>query len=157
MPAAKYEYWLTDEGLTLLNAWARDGLIDDDIAKKIGISRSTLTLWKKQYSVISVALKKGKEIVDIEVENKLYENAIGAYYEEEQAFKLKTIYYDENDRRCENERIEIVLLKKQRPPDITSIIYWLKNRKPVEWRDRPAIDVNINTVEDLRPLAELLK
>lgn len=76
MAKGKVEYWLTSEGLTLLSGWAREGLTDEQMATdKIGISRSTLSEWKKKYSDISDALKKGKEIVDYEVENALLEQA----------------------------------------------------------------------------------
>lgn len=73
---AKYEYWLTPEGLLLLEGWARDGLTDEQIANNIGISRSTLAVWKKKYEDISDTLKKGKEVVDYQVENALLRNAI---------------------------------------------------------------------------------
>lgn len=77
MAKSKVDKWLTPESLTLLGGWARNGLIDEQIAKNMGISRSTLDVWKNKYSDISDALKKGKEIVDYEVENALYQNAIG--------------------------------------------------------------------------------
>lgn len=73
---AKYEYWLTPEGLLLLEGWARDGLTDEQISNNIGISRSTLAEWKKKYEDISDTLKKGKEVVDYQVENALLRNAI---------------------------------------------------------------------------------
>lgn len=96
---AKYQEWLTDDGLLLLEGWARDGLTDEQIAERIGISRSTLSEWKKKYSDISDALKKGKEVVDYQVENALLQKALSG--------------------------------------DTTAIIFWLKNRRPDKWRDRP--------------------
>ena len=79
---AKYEYWLTPEGLLLLEGWARDGLTDEQISNNIGISRSTLAEWKKKYEDISDTLKKGKEVVDIQVENALLKRALGYTYDE---------------------------------------------------------------------------
>lgn len=76
MAKGKYEEWLTAKGLILLEGWSRDGLTDDQIAKNIGISRSTLNDWKKKYPDISDSLKKGKEVVDYEVENALLKNAL---------------------------------------------------------------------------------
>ena len=76
MANGKYKKWLEPDGLLLISAWARDGLIDEQIANNMGISRSTLNEWKKKYSDISDALKRGKEVVDIEVENALYKAAI---------------------------------------------------------------------------------
>lgn len=69
MAKGKYEQWLTPEGLLKLEGWARDGLTDEQIAQKIGIHRDTLNEWKKKYSDISDTLKRGKEVVDLRVEN----------------------------------------------------------------------------------------
>lgn len=71
MAKAKWEKWLKPENLTLLQGWARDGLTNDQIAKKMGIVRSTLQSWIKTHEDISNALKKGKEVVDTEIENSL--------------------------------------------------------------------------------------
>lgn len=76
MAKGKYQEWLTPEGLLKIEGWARDGLTDEQIAEKIKITPSTLYEWKKRYSEISEALKKGKEVVDFEVENALFKNAI---------------------------------------------------------------------------------
>ena len=76
MAKGKYEQWLEAEGLLQLESWARDGLSDEDIAKKMGISRSTLNEWKKKYPDISDTLKKGKDVVDAAVENALLKRAL---------------------------------------------------------------------------------
>ena len=76
MAKGKYQKWLTPEGLLLLEGWARDGLTDEQIAKKIGISRKTLNDWKNNYSDICDTLKKGKEVVDYQVENALLNSAL---------------------------------------------------------------------------------
>lgn len=76
MAKGKYEYWLTPEGLLKLEGWARDGLTDEQISKNIGINTSTLYDWKNKYSEISNALKKGKEVVDFQVENALLKSAM---------------------------------------------------------------------------------
>ena len=76
MAKGKYEKWLKKENLLLLEGWARDGLTDEQIAKNMGVSYSTLKDWKNKYSAISAALKKGKEVVDYEVENALLSSAL---------------------------------------------------------------------------------
>ncbi len=76
MAKGKYQKWLEPENLILLEGWARDGLTDEQIAKKIGINRDTLNDWKKKYPVISDTLKKGKEVVDYQVENALLQSAL---------------------------------------------------------------------------------
>lgn len=82
MAKGKYKEWLTLEGTIKLEAWARNGLTDEQIAHNIGITPSTLYEWKKKYSEISESLKRGKEIVDIQVENSLLKRALGYSYRE---------------------------------------------------------------------------
>lgn len=120
----KYEYWLTPEGLVLLEGWARDGLTDEQIAHNMGIASSTLYDWKKRYPEISESLKRGKEIVDRQVENALLKRALGYEYEE-----VKEKFEG-------NVMTERTVIKKEAIPDITAQIFWLKNRKPGDWRDK---------------------
>lgn len=136
MAKGKYEYWLTDDGLLLLAAWARDGLTDEDIAKNIGISRSTLAEWKKRFSDISDALKKGKEIADIVVENALYQKATGYTVKVQKPIKVKNIKY-ENGRKVSEQ--EVIIYAEEEiyiPPEVAAQVFWLKNRKPDVWRDK---------------------
>lgn len=134
MAKGKYEQWLTKEGLLQLEAWARNGLTDEQIAANIGISRSTLNEWKNRFSDISDTLKRGKEIVDIQVENALLKRALGYTYKEttrEAQFNPQT------------EQYEMVVTKevtKEVVPDTTAQIFWLKNRKPEEWRDKKDVE-----------------
>lgn len=76
MAKGKYEKWLKKENLLLLEGWARDGLTDEQIAKNMGISVKTLYRWQEQYSQICQSLKKGKEVVDYQVENALLSSAL---------------------------------------------------------------------------------
>lgn len=82
MAKGKYQEWLTPEGLIKLEGWARDGLTDEQIAKNIGISVGTLYDWKIKYPDFSETLKKGKDVVDREVENALLKRAKGFEYDE---------------------------------------------------------------------------
>ena len=61
--------WLEEDKLMLLECWSRDGYTFQDISNKIGISPSTLRIWKKKYPEIKDALKNGREIIDYKVEN----------------------------------------------------------------------------------------
>ena len=124
---AKYHEWLEKEKLILITGWARKGLTDEQIAKNMGIAYSTLRDWKKKFPAVQAALKKGKEVVDYEVESALYKRAIGYEVEEEK------IYIQEIEGRT-TKRKEIT--KKHIPGDTTAQIFWLKNRKPDTWRDR---------------------
>ena len=112
MAKGKYEYWLTKDGLILIEGWARRGLTDEQIANNIGINTRTLYKWKDEHGQIRQALKKTKEIVDNEVEAALYKKA------------------------CEG--------------DTTAMIFWLKNRRPDDWRDKRETQLsgNVQTVPE---------
>lgn len=117
---SKINDWLVKDKLILLEGWARDGLTDEQIAKNMGIATSTFYEWKKKEKEFSEALKKGKEVIDFEVENALLKRALGYEYEEE------TYEYGILTKK----------VKKQVAPDTTAQIFWLKNRKPNNWKDR---------------------
>ena len=128
MAKGKYEYWLTPEGLLKLEGWARDGLTDEQIAENAGINPATLYVWKKKYPEISETLKRGKEVVDRQVENALLKRALGYEYEE-----VKEKFEG-------NVMTERTVTKKEVVPDVTAQIFWLKNRKPDKWRDKPGYE-----------------
>lgn len=79
---AKYTEWITPEGLLKIEGMARDGLAEEQIAHNMGIGVSTLFEWKNRFPELLEALKKGKEVVDREVENALYRRAVGYTTEE---------------------------------------------------------------------------
>lgn len=139
MAKGKYEKWLEADNLTLLTAWARDGLTDEEIAAKCGISRSTLSEWKVKFEPISNALKKGKEVVDVEVEDSLHNSAIGYKVTLKKVFKVRRVEYDETTGRKLREYEDLEEREEEEwiPANVTAQIFWLKNRKPAAWRDRP--------------------
>ena len=122
---AKYDDWLTEDGLLKIQGWAMDGLTDEQIAHNMGIRRSTLYEWRKKFTIISDTLKKSKEVADRYVENALYKRAIG--YEE---------IVEKKQRVLHGVVVEENITTKQIPPDVTAMIFWLKNRKPDVWRDK---------------------
>ena len=125
MAKGKYEYWLTPEGLLKIEGWARDGLTDEQISQNMGIAYSTLRSWRDKFSAISAVLKQGKEVVDRQVENALLRRALGYKYEEVK---------EKFERGVMTEK---TVTKKEIVPDTTAQIFWLKNRKPDKWRDKP--------------------
>ncbi len=143
---AKHEYWLTEEGLTLLSAWARDGLTDQQMASNIGIARSTFSEWKRKFREISDTLKTNKDAADYEVENALYKKAMGYNAKIQKAFKVKEVSYKDGKRVKETEKIVYAEDEVHIPADTTAQIFWLKNRQPEKWRDKrdyvPADDDN---------------
>lgn len=157
-----------------------DGLTDEQIAKNIGITSSTLYEWKKKYSEFSEALKRGKEIVDRQVENALLKRALGYQYVERksepvqmsneehhavkkaavQRFKMEHPEATMEEIRAYELGISkykmIVVEEKTKEvvPDVTAQIFWLKNRKPETWRDKQQVEHSgevTNTVMQLTP------
>lgn len=245
MAKGKYEYWITEEGSLKIEGLARDGLTDEQIAHNMGINIATLYAWKKKYSEIYKSLKRGKEVVDILVENALLKRALGYKYTEttkerivdtgqkkrhggeseltEREWKFAIKYFNGHCCYCgaimdvptkdhikplkdggtmsrdniipcckscnsskkdhemlswyqkqkfyKKERaqkiydyIEFVLslddlmdemvitkeITKEVVPDTTAQIFWLKNRKPEQWRDKRVIDdANSNKGADI--------
>lgn len=120
--------WITDDGLVLVQGWARDGLTDEQIAKNIGIAVRTYYEWQERFPQFRQAIKKGKAPVDIEVENALLKRALGYEYEE-------TITEIEEVAEGRQKK-HIRRIRKHMPPDVGAIVFWLKNRKPGKWRDK---------------------
>lgn len=141
----KYHEWISDEGLKIIEGWARDGLSNKQIAHNIGIDEATFYTWQHKYDKFHEAVKKGKEVIDREVENALLKRALG--YEAEET---KT-YFKKGKNGEETKHIEKT--KKHVAGDTTSMIFWLKNRKPDEWNDRReithtgSIDSNVKMFE----------
>lgn len=104
MGRVHYEEWGTPDQLVRIRGWAMDGLSDAQIARNIGIGRTTFYKWKNEHTEFANALILSKEVADREIENALY--------------------------------------KAAKKGNITAQIFWLKNRKPDEWRDKREPDLS---------------
>lgn len=121
----KYHEWLQQDNLLMIEGWARQGLTDEQIASNIGIGTTTFYTWVDRFPVIRESLKKGKAPVDFEVENALYKRAVGFEYEE-----TETLIEEVNGET----KKKVKRIKRTALPDTSAIIFWLKNRKPEQWR-----------------------
>lgn len=111
------------------------GATDKELADFLEISESTLNEWKIKYPMFSESIKRGKEIADATVAEKLYHRAIGYQHKE-----TKIVSY-------EGEITDQIDIDKHYPPDPTAAIFWLKNRQPKSWRDKQEVEshnTNIN-------------
>lgn len=117
--------WLSPDGLLRVEGWAREGLTDEQLAGNMGICRSTLYEWQKRNRAFAAAVKRGKVPVDIQVENALLKSALGYTQTVKKAVRNAEgyTYVDE----------EVYF-----PPQTAAQIFWLKNRRPDRWRDKPA-------------------
>lgn len=142
----KYEEWLYKDNLLKVQGWARDGLSNDQIAHNIGITAKTLCEWQNRFSEFRNAIKKGKEVVDREVENAMLKRALGYEYDE-----VTQEPVTDKDTGITEMRVTKVVTK-QIVPDVTAQIFWLKNRKPEEFRDKR--DVELSGSVDLGAIIE---
>ena len=122
----------------LAEDFARDGLNDVEISYKLGISHASFYNYQKKHVEFFEAIKRGKAPVDIDVVNALLKRALGYDYEE----KHTEIRIDTSGQP---RPAVIKTIKKHIAPDVGACAFWLKNRKPLEWRDKKEIDANITT------------
>lgn len=103
------------------------GATDVEVADFFGIEVRTVYRWKAENEAFCHALKIGKLESDDRVERSLFARATG--YE-----------HDEVDIRVIEGKIVQTPIRKYYPPDTTAGIFWLKNRKPAEWRDKQEVE-----------------
>ena len=116
------------------------GATDEEAAKAFGITRMTLTRWRKKYAEFSAALKAGKSIADGKVQRSLFQRACGYSHPLEKIF-----IHNGNALRVQT--------TKHYPPDTTACIFWLKNRQPVKWREKQELKVDgLQSVYDVIPI-----
>jgi len=102
------------------------GATDQEMADFFEVALSTLNLWKIQHPEFSESLKLGKEVADERVASALYQRAMG-------------YSHPDTDIRVVDGAIVETPLIKHYAPDTTAAIFWLKNRRPDEWRDRQEV------------------
>lgn len=107
----------------IAESMAKLGATDIEIADALGVEARTLYRWKAENKVFCQAVKVGKEVADERIERSLYARASG--YE-----------HDEVDIRVVQGAIVQTPIRKYYPPDTTAAIFWLKNRRPADWRDK---------------------
>lgn len=142
-PPKKMLFWLEPDNLIRIEGWARDGLTEAQIAEKMEVSLNSIWQWKKKSEEFSNALKNGKDAVDRKVENSLLNSALGYTKKIKEPIKLKTVK-QKDGAKIEEERIEYVDKEIFIPGNVTAQIFWLKNRKPAEWRDKQVIESTAN-------------
>lgn len=149
---SKWDELEMNDKLMLVEGWCRNGATDKDIYEKLGVSSSLFYEWKNDKVELVEALKRGKEIVDLEVENALFKRAIG--YKFTEVTKELVIAKDKHDEPIKDENGAVIKelkitkeVEKEIAPDTTAQIFWLKNRKPKEWRDKQELSVTTSNVD----------
>lgn len=102
----------------------------------MGVHRDTLIEWRKRFSDISDALKRGRENADYEVENELFQSCHTRTVTVRKPIKVKTVKQD-GKKKIEEEKVVYAEEQVVVPANITAQIFWLKNRRADKWKDKP--------------------
>ena len=128
----KYQDWITGDGLKKIRGWAMDGYSDLQIAKNMGIVSSTLYDWMLKFPELSEAIKEGRKPIIVDLEDALYKAGLGYEYEE----VVEEIYEEDGVQKKHLRRV-----KRHAPPNVTALIFALKNLKKSKFKDKPVEDV----------------
>lgn len=104
------------------------GMTDKKLAEFFEVTEQTINNWKNDHPTFFESLKRGKALADADVAHSLYNRALG--YE-----------HEADDIKVVEGSIVITPTIKRYPPDATSAIFWLKNRQPEVWRDKPETEM----------------
>lgn len=128
----KYAQWLTPEGLGCIEAWCRDGLTDEELSRKMGISRKTLYEWKREHGDICDAVTRGRAGARELILNSLFKKAKGFSVTVKVPMR----------RRVDRDRDVIELVEKEEyfPPDDRAARLWLNAHERRILRDEPESD-----------------
>lgn len=130
--------------LLKVEGWARDGYDDCQIAEMLDLTANYFSELKGKLTVLSVALKKGRQPLEVLVENSLFKRATG--------LKVKTtvrkwVVMPNEDGEYQN--VEVVQeTETELPPDTGAAMAWLKHKKPEMWNIATKMqmeqDINMN-------------
>jgi hypothetical protein len=116
----------------------RLGATDKELADFFGVVEQTINNWKDIPEFLE-SLKKGKDLSDANVADRLYKRAMGYSH---RAVKI----FNDNGEPMRVDYIE------HYPPDTTAAIFWLKNRQPKKWRDKIEQGFTNGEGEDVSPI-----
>jgi hypothetical protein len=112
----------------------REGKTDSQVAESVGLAKSTIRVWKEKDTEFKSSIKALKSEADDKVERALYERALGYSHQD---VDIRTVSVGDG---CS--QIVQTPMVKHYPPDPTSMIFWLKNRRREAWRDKQDVEVS---------------
>ena len=133
--------------MKLVEKLYKAGLDDSQVAGIIDVTEQTINNWKNAHPKFFESLKDWKLEADAKVEVSLYKSALGFTTKHKKAVVV-------SDGKDCGSHIEMVEEENQHPPNSTSIIYWLKNRKPREWADKKDLNITVNIADEIREARE---
>lgn len=135
MSKSKYETHI-EPYIDKIASWAEQGATSKEIAAKLGIAACTLRKYisegeagDERYTRLASSFARACEVPDDAVEAALYRRACGYQYEE-------TTVEDKVTKTGEIVTVHKTV-KRDIPPDPTSAMFWLTNRRPERWQYKP--------------------
>jgi hypothetical protein len=96
---------------------------DRQLAELFKVSSKTINKWKKLFPEFGEALRTGKVTADTDISKSLYHRAKG--------FEHRSV-----DVRLVNNEMVRTTKVRYFPPNVRSIMFWLRNRQPDKWREK---------------------
>ena len=101
------------------------GATNAELAQVFDVAPRTIDNWIAHHPAFAAAVREGRKRADAKVAASLYARAIGFQHKVERIFL------------CRGEPKSFTVTVSY-PPDTQACIFWLRNRRRVEWRDPPA-------------------
>ncbi len=134
-----FRHWRERYGPEAVRRLAKEGFCEEEIALRLGLTAQKFRRWKKKYSELAEAMELGRAGADYAVVKSLYQKATGYNVSLKKTYKLKHVDYDpESGKKIrEYEELATGLDESHIPADLRAETFWLKNRQPDEWSERP--------------------
>jgi len=148
MAKGRKKIFKPDYNAIAYNACSRNGARISDLAQIFGVHIDTIYKWMRAYPAFREAIVRGRDEYDTEkIERRLVDLALGYEYED-------TIAEKDSQGRTRLRKIS-----RQMPPNVTAMIFYLKNRSPERWKDRLSglignVDISINLPQELLPVLD---
>ncbi len=110
---------------------AKIGTTNEKMAEFFQVNESTLYKWMNENETFSKAINESKVHSDDAIVNSLFNKALGY-----------TLWEEKEEETQDG--FKKVKVKKQVAGDTTAMIFWLKNRRPAEWREKQEVKVELN-------------
>jgi len=136
------------ENVEIARQYCMQGATNDALAERFEVCRRTIDNWIATIPEFSEAVRQGREVADEAVVSALFARATGM----EQ--KMTKVFCHRGQPVTANYTVQL-------PPDVRACIFWLRNRRPEQWRkNRPLVeeeDADPNWVSELEAASESVR
>lgn len=141
--------------LALVTGWCRRGLTNEQIAENLGISEQSFSNYMKRYEEFADAVDKGREEIEIHIENALVKRALGYSYKE--VTRERKVVVNPETGEQEYKLVVTKSVTKHVVPDVGAQQYYLEHRAPKRWERVPSTYIDsVQVNAEIKSIAELL-